>query len=415
MFDMADFFRYEDFCFCPHGGLLPEGAVAVSKPFSPLVFLVSRDPHTSRGLFAIRSLAELDEPEGIALLLPPEEDSGDDMLARFVRDHGASVVNTAFLRWFDVLAAFRTRGKTKPRVNLVGLGNVGGTTAMGLKLLGTDLAEIGVYDRDENQCLRYEAELNQVLSVRDGETLPPLRVVPENELFDCDALLFTAARAVPEVGSESGGDVRMMQFEANRDMLRSYAKRARESCFAGLFCQISDPVDQLSRAVFLMSNQNELGEYDWCGLLPEQVRGFGLGVMHARAVYSAERDGIDPERLRVFGPHGNGLVIANAPNEGYDDPVSRALTHKAETANLTVRAFGFKPYIAPGLSSAAVSVLRALRGEWHDAAVSLGGAYFGCRSRLTIAGAEQRREALHPDLYQRISESYRKLEEFHAG
>ncbi len=79
-----------------------------------------------------------------------------------------------------------------------------------------------------------------------------------------------------------------------------------------------------------------------------------------------------------------------------------------------MRAFGFKPYIAPGLSSAAVSVLRMLRGEWHDAAVPLGGAYFGCRSRLTQAGAEQRREQLHPELYQRILESYRKLEEFHA-
>ena len=91
------------------------------------------------------------------------------------------------------------------------------------------------------------------------------------------------------------------------------------------------------------------------------------------------------------------------------------LTHKAETANLTVRSLGFKPYLAPGLSSAAVSVLRALRGEWHDAAVPLGGAYFGCRARLTQAGAEQRREELHPDLYQRVSESYRKLEEFQIG
>jgi hypothetical protein len=136
--------------------------------------------------------------------------------------------------------------------------------------------------------------------------------------------------------------------------------------------------------------------------------------MHARAVYSAECDGIATEELRVYGPHGNGLVIANAPNEGYDNAVSHALTHKAETANLAVRAFGFKPYIAPGLSSAAVSVLRALRGEWHDAAVPLGGAYLGCRSRLTTAGAQQRREALHPELYERISDSYRKLEEFHA-
>ena len=194
-----------------------------------------------------------------------------------------------------------------------------------------------------------------------------------------------------------------------------YARAARESGFSGLFCQISDPVDQLSRAVFLMSNQDEQGEFDGNGLMPEQVRGFGLGVMHARTLYSARREGISTEQLRVYGPHGNGLVIANAPNAGYDEPISRALTRKAETANLAVRAYGFKPYIAPGLSSAAVSVLRALRGEWHDAAVPLGGAYFGCRARLGAQGAEQMREALHPTLYQRISDSYKKLEEFHAG
>ncbi len=409
------YYSYRGFCLADHGCRLPEGVTAVAEPFDPLVFLVKRDPNTSRGLFAIHSLSELDEPEGISLLLPPQEDTNDDALARFVREHGASVANTAFSCWFAVLAAFRVRGSVKQRVNLIGLGNVGGTTATGLKLLGTDLAGIGIYDRDENQCLRYEAELNQVLSERDGETLPPVRILSEEELFDCDALLFTAARAVPEVGSESGGDVRMMQFEANRELLRSYAKHARKIGFAGLFCQISDPVDQLSRAVFLMSNQNEQGEFDGNGLLPEQVRGFGLGVMHARALYSAEREGMSTKQLRVYGPHGNGLVIANAPNAGYDEQISRALTHKAETANLAVRAYGFKPYIAPGLSSAAVSVLRALRGEWHDAAVPLGSAYFGCRARLGAQGAEQMREALHPELYQRISDSYKKLEEFHAG
>ncbi len=410
-----NYYSYQEFCLADHGGRLPEGAVSVAKLFAPLVFLVERDPKKSRGLFAISSLAELDEPEGISLLLPPPDVTEDSAIARFVQDHGASVANTAFSRWFSVLSTFHARGKSKPRVNLVGLGNVGGTTAIGLKLLGTNLEEIGVYDRDENQCLRYEAELNQVLPVQDGEALPNIRIMRENELFDCDALLFTAARAVPEVGAESGGDVRMMQFEANRELLRSYARAARESGFSGLFCQISDPVDQLSRAVFLMSNLNEAGEFDGNGLLPEQVRGFGLGVMHARAAYSAGREGVPAENLRVYGPHGNGLVIANAPNAGYDAGCSRMLTHKAETANLAVRAFGFKPYIAPGLSSAAVSVLRALRGEWHDAAVPLGGAYFGCRTRLTQAGAEQRREEMHPDLYQRVSESCRKLEEFQIG
>ena len=409
---MAEFFRYEDFCFCPHGGLLPEGAVAVPKPFSPLVFLVSREPKTSRGFFAIHSIAELDEPEGVGLLLPPAQESQTDELSDFVRLHGASVVNTAFTRWLNVLSAYFALITKRPRVNLIGLGNVGGTTALGLKLLGTGLTEIGIYDRDENQCLRYEAELNQVLPVHEDEPLPQIRVVTEDELFRCDALLFTAARAVPEIGAESGGDVRMMQYEANRALLKDYAKRARESEFCGMFCQISDPVDQLSRAVFLMSNTNEAGEFDGAGLLPEQVRGFGLGVMHARAEYCARCDGIHTQQLRVYGPHGNGLVIANAPDEGYASVISRQLTHQAETANLFVRSLGFKPYLAPGLSSAAVSVLRALRGDWHDGAVPLGGAYFGCRAKLGVSGPEIRRERLHPELMQRITESYRKLEEF---
>ena len=149
--------------------------------------------------------------------------------------------------------------------------------------------------------------------------LPPVVIRSEEAVFDCDALLFTAAGAVPEIGAESGGDVRLMQFEVNRELLRAYARRARERGFTGLFFQISDPVDQLSRATFLMSNQNERGEYDWRGLLPEQVRGFGLGVMRARAAYAAERQGIRTDEIRAYGPHGKGLVIANAPDEGYDD------------------------------------------------------------------------------------------------
>ena len=107
-------------------------------------------------------------------------------------------------------------------------------------------------------------------------------------------------------------------------------------------------------------------------------------------------------------------MIANAPNEGYDYELSRRLTQKTVEANLEIRKLGYKPYIAPGLSSAAVSVLRALRGEWHDAAVPLGGVYFGCRSRITALGNQQQRESLHQELQARLEESDRQLKEFDA-
>lgn len=409
-----ELYRYRDWCLCPQGGALPEGALPVAEPFTPLVFLVSRDPFVSRGFFAIGSLEELYEPEGINLLLEPPARTAEGGLTRFVAKEGACVLNTAFARAFDALGAYLSHSERRMRVQIAGLGNVGGTIAIGLKLLGTDLNEIGIFDNNPSVCQRYEAELNQVLPVNDGERLPPVVIGREEELFYCDALLFAAALSVPQVGAESGQDVRLMQYEANRELLRIYARRARESGFSGLFAQISDPVDQLSRAMFLMSNQNEKGEFDWHGLLPEQVRGFGLGVMRARAVYYAERGGIAAQEIRAYGPHGSGLVVANAPDERYDETLSLTLTHGAETANLAVRSYGFKPYIAPGLSSAAVSVLRALRGEWHDAAVPLNGVYFGCRARFGRRGPEMLRERLHPLLQQRIEKSYLALKGFDA-
>ncbi len=103
---------------------------------------------------------------------------------------------------------------------------------------------------------------------------------------------------MPPVGS-GVADVRLAQYEKNRAMLRSYAAMAREAHFTGLFCQISDPVDPLACAVFRESNRNAAGEFDGCGLLPEQVQGFGLGVMEARARWCARRRTASTSRTAV--------------------------------------------------------------------------------------------------------------------
>ena len=241
--------------------------------------------------------------------------------------------------------------------------------------------------------------------------MPRVSICPEERLFDCDLFLFTASRGVPALNS-GVSDVRMAQFEANRAMLGAYAQKARDTGFSGMFCQISDPVDHLAREVFLRSNRAADGSYDFAGLLPEQVQGFGLGVMAARAAYYAEKEGIDFTQGRMYGPHGQGLIVANCPEEGYDDVLSRCLTDLTRTANLKVRELGFKPYIAPGLSSAAVSILRLLRGQEHYGAVPLGGAYFGCVSRMTRFGVALKREPICPELLKRLEETHRALREF---
>ena len=81
---------------------------------------------------------------------------------------------------------------------------------------------------------------------------------------------------------------------------------------------------------------------------------------------------------------------------------------------IAVRELGFKPYIAPGLSSACVSVLQALRGQFHYGTVPIGGVCFGCRSRYTPYGLELERLPLAAQLRQRIAVSYADLKEMES-
>ena len=293
------------------------------------------------------------------------------------------------------------------RLTLVGLGDVGGTLLTALKLLGDEIDEIGIYDPYEPLIDRYCMELGQVLERSSPKIV---RRAPEN-LFDCDVFLFAASQGVPPVGA--AGDVRMAQFEGNRELLKPYTKLARRTGFSGLFCQVSDPVDLLCQCVYYQSNTDENGAFDGRGLQKEQIVGFGLGVMAARAQYYAQKQGLDPAKIAAFGPHGAGLVIAN-DLENYDDELSRALTAQTVEANREVRALGFKPYIAPALSSACISLLNLFRGRPFYGAIPTDGVWFGTLAKWTERGAEPLYDVstLPPLLRGRIETAIRELKEW---
>ena len=71
-------------------------------------------------------------------------------------------------------------------------------------------------------------------------------------------------------------------------------------------------------------------------------------------------------------------------------------------ANLEVRALGYKPYVAPALSSAAISILLTLRGQWHYSSNYLGGIYMGCKNRSTACGVELEHLPLPQQLLERL-------------
>lgn len=73
------------------------------------------------------------------------------------------------------------------------------------------------------------------------------------------------------------------------------------------------------------------------------------------------------------------------------------------TANLKMRAIGYKPFVAPAFSSGALSILLTLRGEWHCGSVYLGGVYMGVKNRYTEYGLETEILPLPEKLYERIT------------
>lgn len=309
---------------------------------------------------------------------------------------------------FNKVTAGRLALPEKVRVNLLALGDVGSTLLLGLRLMGADVLDsIGICDVNEKAAARWEFEINQIAFPWNYDALPPVDVVPMDKLMDCDVFVFVASKGIPPVGS-GVKDVRMAQYENNKAIVSQYAKQAREAGFKGLFCVVSDPVDALARAAWQASNTDENGNFDGKGLRPEQVQGYGLGVMNARAAYYAKRQ---PELFgdfltegRAFGPHGQDLVIANSI-ANYDDERSRALTKLAVTANMEMRALGYKPYVAPALSSGAISILLTLRGEWHYGAVYFGGIYMGCRTRYTAVGLETEVLDMPAALFERIRQA----------
>ncbi|WP_405727275.1 lactate dehydrogenase [Anaerotignum sp.] len=324
----------------------------------------------------------------------------------------ATLVNLSYGTMEEWKKRMEKEVKPRKKVHLLALGDVGSMVLTTLKLLGGDcITELGIYDVNDAVCRRWESELNQAAYPWAYDALPEVVILKEEELFDCDVFVFCASKGIPPVGSDIK-DVRMAQFEANKELISFFAKKSRIAEFKGLFAVVSDPVDPLCKAAFLASNENMEGQFDGKGLLPEQIQGYGLGVMNARAAYYAKQDARFASFLtegRAYGPHGENLVIANSI-EHYDDALSRELTHLAVEANLRTRELGFKPYVAPAISSAAISILLTLRGEWHYSSNFLGGVYMGCKNRTTEYGLEMEALPLPEALFSRIEKAYQSLE-----
>lgn len=394
----------------PHKNLSAISEEQAAMDATILYFLIHLEPGLSRKSFALTHPSFIFlEREGLNLLRLKEENRPKlpDWLLAKIQSHKVKAVNVAYSDWKDQLYASPPK---KWRIHISGIGDVGSTLLMGLRLLGGDqIQEIGIYDRDLQKLQRWEFEINQIVAM-GKENLPPVSILKEEEVLNCDLFAFCITTSIPAVGEEKI-DVRMAQLAGNAEIVNTYAKMARQSGYQGIFAVISDPVDLLCKSAYLASNQDPQGRLDYQGLNPEQIRGYGLGVMNARALYYAAQSPATSHFARegrVFGPHGADLVVADSI-EHYNENLSIDLTEKTTKANLALRKIGFKPFVAPALSSGALSLIATIKGEWHYSATFMGGVYMGAKNRWTPLGTELEMLKLPMDLYARLEKTYHHL------
>lgn len=406
---MYHYYTYDGRTLCS-AGALPYPEISALPETGEVLWVFHRPPLSGRDTFPVTDPAQLTEREGVAsLCAAPGPEGLPRELTNAIRAGRVRAVNLAHPRFVELMAPLPRPEKV--RVNLLALGDVGSTLLMGLRLMGGDvISSIGICDLREGVAQRWEFELNQIQLPGPYDALPPVEIVSPEQLFDGDVFLFCASRFVPDTAVKTG-DMRMAQYRLNRELAALYAQKARQARYRGLFCVVSDPVDPLCRAVLTESNRAPSGEMDYQGLFSHQVRGFGLGVMNARAAYYARKDPRFASFLtegRSFGPHGEDLVIANSIDR-YDDGLSRLLTERTVHANLQMREMGFKPYVAPALSSGALSLLLCLRGQWHCSSTYLDGVFMGARNRVLPTGTELERLPLPQALQDRLQTTMDRL------
>lgn len=410
-----NYYKLDDdyfFSFYEYDDLQTVDEEEIMKKEGLIYYLNRMSPMYSRRCFAISTPSQLYLEEETIDLLKTRKDNLDDDIPNWILEkiNNRSIVslNTEYKNW--------TRGLNLPnnkkwKLNLLALGDVGSNLLIGLRLLGGDcISEIGIYDRNQNRLKRWEYELNQIRRPFDELSFPVVVPVDEKDLFDCDILVFCASKGIPPVDSEIT-DVRMAQFKSNSEIIADYARMARKCDFQGIFAVVSDPVDLLCKVAYLESNKDDTGTFDFQGLAPDKIIGYGLGVMNGRAAFYAEKS---PELIhylkegRVFGPHGEGLIVANSI-EKYNEKLSNYLTEKTIKANLEVRGFGYKPFIAPALSSGSLSLIATIKGDWFYGSTFMKEVYMGAKCRLLPSGIEVEELDLPPKLFEKIKDTYNKL------
>lgn len=178
------------------------------------------------------------------------------------------------------------------RIAIIGVGNVGATTAYALMLRGL-VSEIVLIDQSHDHAAA------EAMDIADANAIArPARIWGGDypDLADADILIVTAG------ANPKGGESRTTIAAKSATIVQECVRRAMEAGFAGVLVVASNPADAMAQVAQAAS-----------GLPPERVIGTGTLLDSNRfRKRVADRLGIAPGAVdaQVLGEHGDSAVVA---------------------------------------------------------------------------------------------------------
>src|SRR3989339_399354 len=299
-------------------------------------------------------------------------------------------------------------------IGVIGMGAIGYHMVQGMVAAQTVLAEAG-----------HDSPFRKINILQDPHPSFPGRMLEvrhtlnagdlEFEVFDADNIarffqqssivLCIFSGGIPHLDHKdpAQGDVRMMQFRGNQELLGKFVNDAERADFRGTLVVVSDPPEHLaSSAVRDNAARVHHGTSIKNGLLGNHQIIAQAGVTNtARAEqfirelmknegraegYACDNDD-KLERLLsefringgAFGPHGQGTVIANSTGPDFDARLSDWLAKRGGTANYDVRQGNKLPADAPA-SNLIIALQRMLGGRVMPVSLLVGDVVTGVQA-----------------------------------
>ncbi len=153
------------------------------------------------------------------------------------------------------------------------------------------IESIGICDLNQKAVARWTAEMGQVSWPWDYDALPEVEPVAPEQLCSAATCSSSPPPRACRRWAATSGTCGWPSSSANRPLVEHFARQAREAGFRGLFAVLSrpgGPAVQGGVSGLQPGARTAGGTAGACW--PEQIQGFGLGVMNARAAYFAKQD-----------------------------------------------------------------------------------------------------------------------------